>query len=101
MHKDELASNKEKTSATAGGCSSWLSFYDVEVDGPRPESYLEDYLDAQKLDTADEVRLCSVLVFCFHFSLLYVYKISGWRPVGWRLRAAVRTPRRDGVKRKL
>ena len=28
----------------------------MEVDGPRPESYLEDYLDAQKLGTAEEVR---------------------------------------------
>ena len=31
-----------------------LAFYDVEVDGPRPESYLEDYLDAQKLESAEE-----------------------------------------------
>ena len=26
------------------------------MDGPRPESYLEDYLDAQKLGSEEEVR---------------------------------------------
>ena len=33
-----------------------LAFYNVEVDGPRPESYREDYIDAQRLDTAEEMR---------------------------------------------
>ena len=44
------------TKININGKNHKLARYNVEVDDPRPESYYEDFNDAQHFDTVDEQR---------------------------------------------